>query len=235
MPVNQLITLFICLTLAASGCTRNASTSTSASATQPAKLNKTQRIKKAEIDRLNEDVGGLVPGDKLYALIKTSMGDIKAELYWEKAPVTVANFVGLAKGSKQWTDPKTNQLSSKPLYNGTIFHRVIPGFMIQGGDPMGTGVGGPGFSFKDEFSPDLKHNAPGILSMANAGPNTNGSQFFITEVETPFLNHRHSVFGKVVENLPLVSRITQVARDTQDKPLRDVVIKEIVITKTREG
>jgi len=193
-------------------------------------LSKTKRLRQVETDRLQADMN-LQPGDKLYATFETSMGNMKAELYWEKAPVTVSNFVGLAKGTKAWTDPKTNMLSNEPLYNGTIFHRVIPGFMIQGGDPLGTGTGGPGFTFKDEFNADLKHNAPGILSMANAGPNTNGSQFFITEGPTPHLDHRHSVFGKIVENLDLVSKIANVPRGANDKPLTDVVIKDILITK----
>ena len=116
----------------------------------------------------------------LYATLKTSMGDIVVQLFEDKAPKTVANFVGLASGTKEWSDPKTGEKVKRPLYNGTIFHRVIPGFMIQGGDPLGNGTGGPGYRFEDEFHPDLRHTKGGILSMANAGPNTNGSQFFIT-------------------------------------------------------
>lgn len=142
------------------------------------------------------------------------MGDMLVELYSDKAPKTVENFVTLAE---------------KGFYNGTIFHRVIPDFMIQGGDPEGTGRGGPGYKFADEFHPELKHNAPGILSMANAGPNTNGSQFFITEIPTPFLDNRHTVFGKVIENLALVPKIARVQRDRQDKPLEDIVLLEVVI------
>lgn len=219
--------IFLIFALNLSSCTRNhAGTQTAA----PAKMNKAQRIKKAEVDRLNADVGNLQSGDKLYALIKTSKGDMKAELYWEKAPLTVANFVGLAKGSKAWTDPKSNQLTNRPLYSGTIFHRVIPGFMIQGGDPLASGAGGPGYSFKDEFSPELKHNDAGILSMANAGPNSNGSQFFITEEPTPFLDHRHSVFGKVIENVELVGKIARVPRGANDRPQQDVLINEIQIS-----
>lgn len=151
---------------------------------------------------------------KKTAIFKTSMGDMTLELYADKAPKTVENFVKLAE---------------KGFYNGTIFHRVIPEFMIQGGDPEGTGRGGPGYKFADEFHPDLKHNAPGILSMANAGPNTNGSQFFITEIPTPFLDNRHAVFGKVIENYDLVPKIARVPRDRQDRPHEDVVINEIVI------
>jgi len=135
----------------------------------------------------------------LYATLKTSMGDIVIQLFDDKAPKTVANFVGLASGTKEWMDPKTDEKVKRPLYNGTIFHRVIPGFMIQGGDPRGNGTGGPGYRFEDEFHPDLRHNKAGILSMANAGPNTNGSQFFITHQATPQLDGRHSVFGEVVK------------------------------------
>ena len=140
----------------------------------------------------------------LYATLKTSMGDIVIQLFEDKAPKTVANFVGLASGTKEWTDPKTGEKVKRPLYNGTIFHRVIPGFMIQGGDPLGNGTGGPGYKFEDEFSPELRHNKPGIISMANAGPNTNGSQFFITHKETPFLDGKHSVFGEVVKGQEVV-------------------------------
>jgi peptidyl-prolyl cis-trans isomerase A (cyclophilin A) len=173
----------------------------------------------------------LKPGEKLLATFKTSMGDMTAELYWEKAPNTVANFVGLAKGTKEWSAPGSKDKLHKPLYSGTIFHRVIPDFMIQGGDPMGNGMGGPGYQFADEFNPSLKHDAPGILSMANAGPNTNGSQFFITEAPTPFLNNRHAVFGKVIENVDLVSKIARVPRNRMDKPDQDVKLLEVTIKK----
>lgn len=173
----------------------------------------------------------LKENDKLYAIFKTSKGDLAVELHWEEAPKTVSNFVGLAKGTKEWKHPKTGEKATKPLYNGTIFHRVIPDFMIQGGDPMGNGMGGPGFQFEDEFHPSLRHTGPGILSMANSGPNTNGSQFFITETATPHLDNRHSVFGKVVKNLDLISQIARVERDMRDKPKSDVVLEEIIITK----
>lgn len=178
---------------------------------------------------------GLNPGDKLYATFRTSMGDMVAELEWEKAPKTVENFVGLAEGTKEWTNPRTREKSKTPFYNGTVFHRVIPEFMIQGGDPLGTGIGGPGYNFADEFHPSLRHNAPGILSMANAGPHTNGSQFFITEVPTPFLDNRHSVFGKIIQNLELVGQIARVQRDSRDKPLQDVVIEQIIIGRKIPG
>lgn len=167
----------------------------------------------------------------LYATLKTSMGDIVIQLYEDKAPKTVANFVGLATGTKEWTDPKTGDKVKRPLYSGTIFHRVIPGFMIQGGDPLGNGTGGPGYRFEDEFSPELRHNKPGILSMANAGPNTNGSQFFITHKETPFLDGKHSVFGEVVKGQDVVVAIGNVSRDARDRPSRDVVLKEVVISR----
>jgi peptidyl-prolyl cis-trans isomerase A (cyclophilin A) len=167
----------------------------------------------------------------LYATFKTSMGDIVIHLFDDKAPKTVANFVGLATGTKEWTDPKTGEKVKRPLYNGTIFHRVIPGFMIQGGDPLGNGTGGPGYRFEDEFHPDLRHSKGGILSMANAGPNTNGSQFFITLGPTLHLDNRHSVFGELVKGQEVVIAIGAVSRDSRDRPIKDVVLKEIVITR----
>ena len=167
----------------------------------------------------------------VYATLKTSMGDIVIQLFEDKAPKTVANFVGLASGTKEWLDPKTGEKVKRPLYNGTIFHRVIPGFMIQGGDPLGNGRGGPGYQFEDEFHPDLRHSKAGILSMANAGPNTNGSQFFITHQATPNLDGRHSVFGEVIKGQEVVVAIGSVSRDLRDRPIKDVVIKEIVITR----
>jgi peptidyl-prolyl cis-trans isomerase A (cyclophilin A) len=166
-----------------------------------------------------------------YATLKTSMGDIVVQLFEDKAPNTVGNFVGLASGTKEWSDPKSGDKVKRPLYNGTIFHRVIPGFMIQGGDPLGNGTGGPGFRFADEFHADLKHSKPGIMSMANAGPNTNGSQFFITQKATPWLDGRHSVFGEVVKGQNVVDAIINVPRDARDRPLKEVVIKEVVISR----
>jgi peptidyl-prolyl cis-trans isomerase A (cyclophilin A) len=167
----------------------------------------------------------------LYATLKTSLGDIVIQLFDDKAPKTVANFVDLATGTKEWTDPKTREKVKRPLYNGTIFHRVIPGFMIQGGDPLGNGTGGPGYRFEDEFNPDLKHSKPGMLSMANAGPNTNGSQFFITQKPTPWLDGKHSVFGEVVKGQNVADAIINVPRDLRDRPIKDVVIQEVIISR----
>jgi peptidyl-prolyl cis-trans isomerase A (cyclophilin A) len=167
----------------------------------------------------------------LYATMKTTLGDIVLVLFEDKAPKTVANFVGLVSGTKEWTDPKTGEKVKRPLYNGTIFHRVIPDFMIQGGDPLGRGTGGPGYKFEDEFSPDLKHSKPGTLSMANAGPNTNGSQFFITVKATPWLDGRHTVFGEVVKGQEVVNAIVSTPRGANDKPNKDVVLKEVVISR----
>jgi peptidyl-prolyl cis-trans isomerase A (cyclophilin A) len=167
----------------------------------------------------------------LYATLRTSMGDIVIQLHEDKAPKTVANFVDLATGNKEWTEPKTREKVKKPLYNGTIFHRVIPGFMIQGGDPLGNGTGGPGYRFEDEFHPELKHSKAGILSMANAGPNTNGSQFFITHKATPWLDGRHSVFGEVVKGQNVVDAIVNVPRDPRDRPVKEVVLQEIVVSR----
>lgn len=169
---------------------------------------------------------------EMYAKLETTLGDIRIRLFHDKVPATVENFVGLAEGTIEWTHPHTKEKAKKPYYDGTIFHRVIPRFMIQGGDITGTGTGGPGYRFKDEFHPELKHDRPGILSMANAGPNTNGSQFFITTVPTPHLDNRHSVFGEVVSGFDIVESISKVSRDGRDKPREDVVIKKVTIERT---
>ena len=169
--------------------------------------------------------------EPLYATLKTNMGVIVIRLFDDKAPKTVENFVGLATGTKEWTDPRSGQKVKQPLYNGTIFHRVIPGFMIQGGDPLGRGTGGPGYRFADEFHAELRHNKAGILSMANAGPNTNGSQFFITLAPTPHLDNRHSVFGEVVQGQEVVVAIGNAPRGANDRPVKDAVLQEVVISR----
>jgi peptidyl-prolyl cis-trans isomerase A (cyclophilin A) len=145
----------------------------------------------------------------LYAVFQTSRGNIVIKLFEKDAPKTVANFVGLATGKQEWVDPRNGQKSKAKLYDGTVFHRVIPQFMIQGGDPLGTGTGGPGYRFEDEFQSGRKFDRPGLLAMANSGPSTNGSQFFITEVATPHLNNRHTIFGEVVKGQELVPQIAR--------------------------
>jgi len=165
----------------------------------------------------------------------TSMGRITCQFYQQQAPKTVANFIALAEGTIDWTDPRTHQKQhNKPLFDGTIFHRVIPDFMIQGGDPAGTGMGDPGYAFADEFDPNLNFDKPGKLAMANSGPNTNGSQFFITTVPTEHLNQRHTIFGQCDDSgLLVATTIALVDRDAQDKPLTPVVLKKVTIV--REG
>lgn len=164
-------------------------------------------------------------------VMDTSMGRITCQFFQKEAPKTVANFIGLAEGTKDWTDPQTHKtMHNKPLYNGTIFHRVIPEFMIQGGDPTGTGMGDPGYQFEDEFNPDLNFDVPGRLAMANSGPNTNGSQFFITEVPTEHLNQKHTIFGQCDEpSVTLVKAIARVERDSNDKPTTPVVLEKVTI------
>ena len=168
----------------------------------------------------------------VFATFVTSEGTFKARLFDQEAPKTVENFVGLAEGTKDWTDPRTNKKVRQPYYDGVIFHRVIDGFMIQGGDPLGQGIGGPGYTFADEFHPKARHNKPGVLSMANRGPNTNGGQFFITLAPTPHLDDRHAVFGEVVEGLDVVKKIGSTPTGDRDRPLTDVVIQSITIEKT---
>jgi cyclophilin family peptidyl-prolyl cis-trans isomerase len=173
------------------------------------------------------------PAANPIATIHTTAGDLTCELFPKQAPKTVANFVGLAQGTKDWTNPDTHKIQhGVSLYNGTIFHRVIPNFMIQGGDPLGTGEGGPGYSFEDEFSPDLTFDQPGRLAMANSGPATNGSQFFITEVPTPHLNGKHTIFGQCTpESVELVKQIARKATDPRtDRPFDAVKITSITFT-----
>jgi peptidyl-prolyl cis-trans isomerase A (cyclophilin A) len=169
----------------------------------------------------------------LNAQFTTSEGNFTVRLFEEEVPNTVANFVGLAEGSKEFTDPTGGQKVKRPYYDGLIFHRVIDGFMIQGGDPLGTGTGGPGYKFGDEFSPTLRHSKPGILSMANAGPNTNGSQFFITLAATPWLDNKHSVFGEVVEGLDVVQKIGKMPTSKPgDRPLKAITIQSVKIVRS---
>lgn len=169
----------------------------------------------------------------LYAEFDTSEGKIVCKLFEKEAPKTVANFVELAEGKREWTHPVTRKKSTDRLYDGTIFHRVIPNFMVQGGDPAGTGYGGPGYKFEDETkgSP-YKFDKPGKLAMANAGPNTNGSQFFITVAPTPWLTGNHTIFGEVVEGMDVVNKIVSVPRNAQDKPNKDVRINSVKIERT---
>ncbi|WP_262852741.1 peptidylprolyl isomerase [Mumia quercus] len=162
----------------------------------------------------------------------TNHGDITVTLFPDEAPKTVANFVGLATGAKTWTDPESGkEMSGKPLYDGTIFHRVIPGFMIQGGDPLGTGMGGPGYQFEDEIVDGLTFDRPYLLAMANGGPDTNGSQFFITSVPTPHLDGLHTIFGEVADDASkaVVDKISAVQTGERDAPVEPVVIESVVV------
>jgi len=162
------------------------------------------------------------------ASFTTSMGTFKVRLMPEHAPATVTNFVELATGRRQWRDPRSGQDTTQPLYDGTVFHRVIRDFMIQGGDPEGTGRGGPGYEFEDECPPDgPTFDRPGLLAMANAGPNTNGSQFFVTVVLTPWLNGKHTIFGEVIEGMDVVERISTVSTASGDRPKEDVVLQRV--------
>uniref|UniRef100_A0A7V5CUH8 Peptidyl-prolyl cis-trans isomerase n=1 Tax=Acidobacterium capsulatum TaxID=33075 RepID=A0A7V5CUH8_9BACT len=165
------------------------------------------------------------------AVFDTSMGRMTCRLFSKLAPKTVANFVGLATGTKDWTNPATGKMEhGKPFYNGTIFHRVIPGFMVQGGDPLGTGMGGPGYQFDDELNPNLNFDVPGRLAMANAGPNTNGSQFFITVAPQPQLDQHYSIFGQCTPGSVLVAEtIADVPRDERNKPLEPVTLDKVTI------
>lgn len=167
------------------------------------------------------------------ATLHTSQGDIKVNLFDNHAPKTVANFLGLADGSQAWRNPKTGQPGEGPLYQGVMFHRVIPGFMIQGGDPLGTGTGGPGYSFADEFHPELAFDRPYLLAMANSGPNSNGSQFFVTVAPTKWLTHKHTIFGEVAdqESRDVVDAIAAARTDGRDRPVDDVVIESIDVDR----
>jgi len=172
--------------------------------------------------------------DGLYAHFDTTKGKFTFVLFEKEAPETVANFVGLADGTKEFTDSKTGEKTTRKFYDGLIFHRVIPNFMIQGGDPEGTGRGGPGYRFQDEFNSPRTFDKPGILAMANSGPNTNGSQFFITIAATPWLNKKHTIFGEVAEGYDIVDAIGKVKRGGNDRPVPDVVINKVEIERVGE-
>jgi peptidyl-prolyl cis-trans isomerase A (cyclophilin A) len=180
---------------------------------------------------MEKNTDGIPEGNgELVAHLVTNYGVMVVALDEARAPETVANFVGLATGSKAYNDPRGNAAGT-PYYDGTIFHRVIPGFMLQGGDPTGTGRGGPGFTFADEFHDDLCHDGPGVLSMANRGPNTNGSQFFVCQVPCPHLDGRHAVFGRVVEGLEVIDRIAAVPSGPMDRPVEPVVLERVEVLR----
>jgi len=169
--------------------------------------------------------------ETLTATLTTTQGMVTIRLFPDHAPKTVRNFVELAEGGREWTDPRTGAVTKEKLYDGTIFHRVISGFMIQGGDPLGTGTGGPGYQFGDEIHPDLRFDKPYLLAMANAGPGTNGSQFFITVAPTPWLNGKHTIFGEVVGGADVVDTISRVQTVPGDRPVTDVVLQSVTIER----
>src|SRR3989338_7804044 len=224
--MSKNLTFLVVLSLFLSACQGDLSSPSSPLLSHPT-TTPTSTVAQAKPDPAlqdNPDVSQLLnlkPNEKMYATIKTSLGDIKIQLFADKAPKTVANFVGLAEGTK----------TGKPLYAGTIFHRVIKDFMIQGGDPLGTGTGGPGYKFEDEIDPSLTFDAPGILAMANSGPNTNGSQFFITIVPTPWLNGKHTIFGKVISGQDIVTKIEAVKTDANDRPVTPVPLISVAIDR----
>ena len=169
----------------------------------------------------------------MHATFTTTEGTFKIRLFDAEVPNTVANFAGLAEGTREFVDPKTGQKTTRKFYDGLIFHRVIDSFMIQGGDPLGNGTGGPGYRFGDEFNPKLRHDKPGVLSMANSGPNTNGSQFFITLVPTPWLDNKHSVFGEVVSGMDVVEKIGKTATSKPgDRPVKPITIQSVKIERS---
>ena len=169
--------------------------------------------------------------ETLTATLRTNQGQVVIRLFPDHAPKTVRNFVELAEGGRQWTDPRTGRTTTDKLYGGTVFHRVIPDFMIQGGDPLGSGRGGPGYKFADEIHPDLAFDRPYLLAMANAGPGTNGSQFFITVAATPWLNGKHTIFGQVIEGTDVVDLISRVKTGSQDRPVEDVTIESVTVQR----
>jgi peptidyl-prolyl cis-trans isomerase A (cyclophilin A) len=168
------------------------------------------------------------------ATLTTTQGTVTVRLFPDHAPKTVRNFVELAEGGREWTDPRTRATTKDKLYDGTIFHRVITGFMIQGGDPLGAGTGGPGYRFADEIHPDLRFDKPYLLAMANSGPGTNGSQFFITTVPTPWLNGKHTIFGEVINGADVVEKISRVQTVPGDRPVQDVVLESVSIQRGQD-
>ncbi|WP_140860985.1 peptidylprolyl isomerase [Myxococcus xanthus] len=239
MRTQFLTTVFLCLTLTAckdSDKKESMGGGTPPSATTPTKPTAPSAAEAPAAAPPSEAASGewtkkVQAGQDVYATLETNQGAIVVRLFSKDAPKTVANFVGLATGEKAWTDPKTGQrVEGKPLYDGVIFHRVIPGFMIQGGDPTGTGRGDPGYRFEDEFQSGRTFDKKGLLAMANAGPGTNGSQFFITTSTPDYLNNRHTIFGEVVSGYDVVEKISNVQRDPRDKPLEPVVIQKIAMS-----
>ena len=197
----------------------------------PSSANETKTSSNAQAaEALSKATNGISGEGTLYAKLVTTQGDIVIELFEAQAPRTVANFVGLARGLVDWVEPETKSKVKKPFFDGLTFHRVIPGFMIQAGCPLGTGVGTPGYQFDDEFHPELKHSEPGRLSMANAGPNTNGSQFFITERPTPQLDNIHTVFGQVREGMDTVRKIARVPA-SKTRPKTPQIIKSVTFVR----
>jgi peptidyl-prolyl cis-trans isomerase A (cyclophilin A) len=239
MRTRILTTVLLCLSLA--GCSKDSekkeptgsgapATPPSAPATPPARPSSPPTPPPAAEAATGEWTKKVQAGQEVYATLNTNQGDIVLRLFSKDAPKTVANFVGLATGEKPWTDPSNGQrVEGRPLYQGVIFHRVIPGFMIQGGDPTGTGRGDPGYRFEDEFQSGRTFNKPGLLAMANAGPGTNGSQFFITTSTPDYLNNRHTIFGEVVKGYEVVEKISNVERDPRDRPLQPVVIQKVTM------
>jgi len=232
MSLMKKIFSLIFLSLLLAGCQKNSFESLNYQNTKPANTmtQPTATVTAAATPSVTTTPAKL--SENITAVFKTSMGDIEIQLFPKSAPLTVENFVGLAKGTKSWTDPKTGKsIADKSLYSGTIFHRVIKEFMIQGGDPMGTGMGGPGYRFADEFDPSLNFSEPYMLAMANSGPSTNGSQFFITVVPTTWLNNKHTIFGKVTKGKEVVDAIANTDTLPGDKPVKDVVLKSVEIVE----
>ena len=187
------------------------------------------------VETKSEPKGPYMSDSNLYAVIETTMGDIRVQLYESESPKTVENFTGLATGEKEWKDPASGETQKgKPYFDGIIFHRVIPDFMVQTGDPTGTGMGGPGYNIGDEFDSRLSFDRPGVLGMANSGPNTGGSQFFITHKNTDFLDGKHTIFGQVVEGQDIVVAIAAVEIAAQDRPLKEISIKTIRIERVKD-